>query len=58
LASTGKFDDFLQYNEDNEGMSFIQISDDSKLVHPKNEWKYWVPQDAYDIAKVTTLISK
>ena len=55
LASTGKFDDFLQYNEDNEGLSFIQMSDEysgkEKLVHPKGEWKYWVPQEAYDVAK-------
>jgi hypothetical protein len=65
LYSTGQFDDFFQYNADSNGLAFIapdggQETDASNVtfssqpdlpVTPQQEWRNWIPQDAWDLAQ-------
>ena len=42
-------------NDEDDDYSFSKSSSFSfkeRAINPKSEWKYWVPQDAYDAAKV------
>lgn len=62
LQATGKFEEFLDYNQDNDGIAYVGPhvheldasygSQRERSVNPKAEWKYWIPQAAYDLAKV------